>query len=386
MAEDIEAGGEAEPEGGSEVAELAGAEEAFSRAAEAQGVGEGGEESDRGAEGVPTRETPSASQQPTAAQEARSREWAEQEWRRREIAAQDAHRHRQERKRAEEQSQQLAQVLERFGQTPRPGEGQQPVEDPEPDREENFWEWHAWDQRRLQRDLLSAFDERLTPLLERDRQLRELEEQQAHVRQQQEQRSGWYQENAEVARQAHKLYVQTEEGRDYMDRVSWLAGIPGDGQGPGSPGAFSLAFQAAGFPSAKSDQMGVAFLHGMQDWSTREGLNPAAAIDYFVRALVAAAGGFYGGGAPAQQQAAPPAKLPASQDRVREMKRAAGSGIAGSAAASGAAPQDLQGQIKALADSGRLDDLNAMKALCSRFKLTPAQLRKEIGRVEAGAA
>lgn len=385
MAEDIEAGGEPEIKGG-DSGELASAQEAFSRAAEAQGVGEAEPEADRGTEAVPTRETPApaVTSQPAqaAAQEARNREWAEEQFRERRVRAMEAHRQREERRRAEEQQRLLREVLEARGQQ---GAPQAPVDDdPEPDRETEYWAWHEWDKRQLQKQLLSAFDERLQPLIQRDQQLAAWEAEQAEIRQRREAESAWFQEQATVAREAHQLYAQTEEGRDYMERVSWLAGVPGDDQR--ADGAFSLAFQAAGFPPNKSREMGIGFVRGMQDWAVRSGLNPAAALDYFTRALVAAAGGFYQPGQPqGQQQAPPPPKLKGAQERVSQMKRAAGSAVNGSAASTGAAPQDLQGSIKALADAGELDDMAALRQLAARFKLQLPAVLKEVRKVGAQA-
>jgi hypothetical protein len=390
MAEDIEAGGEPEIEGG-DSGELASAQEAFSRAAEAQGVPEAEAEADRGTGAVPTRETSApVSTYPTpqtpAQENRRNREWAEQQFREQRQQAADAHRQRLERRRIEEQERLLREVAEAQRQQ---GAPQAPADaDPEPDRETDYWAWHEWDKRQLQKQLLEAFDERLQPLVQRDQQLAAWEAEQAEIRQRREAERGWFEEQATVAREAHQLYAQTEEGRDYMERVSWLAGVPGDEQR--ADGAFSLAFQAAGFPTEKSREMGIGFVRGMQDWAVRQGLNPAAALDYFTRALVAAAGGFYAQGQAQGQQQAPaapaPPKLRGSQNSVREMKRAAGSALNGSAASTGGAPQDLQGSIKALADAGELDNMAALRQLAARFQIQLPTLKKEISRVAAGAA
>jgi hypothetical protein len=364
MADDIEGGSGADPEGGEDL-ELEAARASFERVAEEVGLpdAEPAEEAPVRPVWTPRSAPAEGGDAPPAAPDLRR--------------AHTRFMERIESDRRVESQRALDAALSRFereSEAPAaPVAAPSPPEDPEPDREEDFWGWHAWDQRRLQRELLSAFDERLQPLVQRDAQLREREQAEAEWRERQEREDQWRGEMANLARVGHEIYVEEEPA--YMERVVWLAGDPRDPQGDS---ALGLAFESAGWPRAEARQAAVRFVHAIQDRAIRAGQNPAAALDGFVKALAHSASYFYRGASSAAAPSPEPRPAPAARGRIRDMNASARSGVAGSASVAGEGPKDLNSALRAAAASGELDDLTNLRAIAKTHKVTMTELTKAI--------
>lgn len=341
------------------------ARESFERAAEKAGVpiGEGGE---GGRETVRTRKEPAA----PAAEPVLDGD-----------KASTAFRERLDRRRQERYLSALEKVAERaLRETPEPAAAPAvaaaPATNPH-DRETDYWSWLEWENKAMREGIVSSLDEKLKPVLSFFEEQQAERQREAEWRQQQGQRSAWFEQHAGVAKEAHEAYVATTEGSGYMDRVLWHVGDPGH---PGDPargiparqpvdGALTLGWLAAGFPEETARQLAIAHVHGMQQLALNHGLNPAVALDRFTRAQIAAAAPFYlgqgngnGNGAAA---AAPPAS--AARRRVAGMKQTAGSAVAGAVTESGPkAGGDLNSHLRNLASTGNLGT-EELRDLARRF-------------------
>lgn len=365
---------ESPAESGGEAPELSTARESFSRAAEKSGLSEAAPEGDRGSEGVATREEGDRSGTQTPAREP---DWnkANNEWR-----------ERREKVRQQRLMEALAKVADRI-----PAEPQQAAPPPQApagpetnpyDRETDYWEWYGWEQENLKKGIVSTLEEKWTPALEFLNALRTQQEQRAQQEQQSYERQEWLREQASIAREAHEVYVGTDEGQGYMDRVAWHVGTPGDPQRgiPPQDGALTIGFIAAGFPEQVAREMAMAHLHGMQMMAMRHGVNPAVAMDRFVRAQIAAAADWLNGmggnghGAPVVEPSPPPAT--ATRRRVAGMRQTADAAVAGSVAESGPETgKDLKAYLKAMASRDRLG-VSEMKDMARRFGVTPQHLSR----------
>lgn len=254
------------------------------------------------------------------------------------------------------------------------------------DRDTQYWEWAQWEGDARDKKLLAAWEEKLNARLGPVQQFFETQAQQ-HERlrveaQQRAQQEGWRNQMRELAGDAHEAYSATPEGKDYLDRVAWAIGDPGD---PGDPrlgipprpardGAVKIAWLAAGFPEPLADELTRRHLDGMIQLVERlnqEGvvqINPARALDMFSRGLIAAAAPYYtgnGGNGNGHPRPAPAAPSPA-QSRVRELKVAAESGVAGTSADTSRSGGDMDQDIKQALSAGRLTP-DALRTICKRF-------------------
>lgn len=364
--------------GGGENPELSSARESFSRAAEKAGLATPEGEADRGSAGVATGETgdSGAPAEPAAGQP----------------DFQIAHnqfnerlRTRREANRQERLYQALAKVAERAAAEPQAAAAPAGPDTNPFDRETEYWDWLGWEQNALKTGIVSELDARLKPILSFAQSWEQQQQRQTEEARVAEERQAWLREQGDLARQAHDVYVATEEGQGYLDRVNWHIGTPGDpARGiPAQDGALTIGFLAAGFPEHVAQQLSLAHKHAMHDLAIRHGLNPAAALDRFTRAQIAAAAdylGITGGNGHGQAQRtveapAPPPNVPA-RARVAAAKQTAQAAVAGSVSEAGPeGGKDLKAFLRTMASQERLG-VNEMKQLAKRFGVPPQQLAR----------
>jgi len=360
----------------------------FDKAADKAGLPEPDGSTDRPSAGVLTGEEPKPRRtKPTAESPAAPDP---------RVATDDYLRRRTEKQQARERQRQdrimevLAREADRLSQqtpeetavTPIAGDEQNPY-----DMETQWFFWDRWEKDARDKKLLAAWEEKLNARLGPVQQFFETQaQQQERLRaeaQQRAQREGWRNQMRELAGDAHEAYAATPEGQDYLERVAWAIGDPGD---PGDPqrgipprpardGAVKIAWLAAGFPEPLADELTRRHLDGMiqlverlnQDGVVQ--INPARALDMFSRGLIAAAAPYYmgnGGNGNGNGRSRPvPAPSPA-QSRVRELKVAAESGVAGTSADTSRSGGDMDQDIRQALSQGRLTP-DALRTICKRF-------------------
>lgn len=255
------------------------------------------------------------------------------------------------------------------------------------DRETDYWNWESWERQSLKDGILSSFDERLKPVLSFFEQQQEQSRIQAEEARRRSDEEAYYGEREAANRAAHDAYVATEEGRNYIERVSYLCGTPPD---PGDPargipprpagdGVLTLAWEAAGFSPDFARHAATGHVRGIIELCERHNqrnpqspINPAFALDRWTRTLIAGAASYLGmepqyatGNAVAGYSAAP-AETPA-QRRAAAHRQVASSAVAGSVAQAGAeGGKDLKALLADMVTKDKLG-VTEMRLLADRF-------------------
>lgn len=251
----------------------------------------------------------------------------------------------------------IAEQLETSGrlaaQEPSPGVAE--PEDPQPDMAEDFGAYQEWRDRQLLKQFKAELDQRLAPVTSVFDQQRQQYEQQAALAQQRDNERRWLEENAALAREAAEIYAQTEEGQDYLQRLAWQHGVPGDpSRGvPRQPGVTELGLLAAGFPPDFAADFSRRSVHAFHQLAVQHGLNPVLAMDRMTRVTLAASQQFYGAYYPqpgGEAQALPQVPAAPVSQEVRQLRQTAQAarGVAAVSEGRGAAsePKDVAGLLR----------------------------------------
>lgn len=285
---------------------------------------------------------------------------------------------------------QLAERLEAQAVPPAAAASAAP-EDPEPDMVENYQEWVAWDRRQRRLETEQLLDARLQPILSTYEQQQAWSQQQQQEQHQLAQRNAWYQQQAQLGREATEIYVATPEGQGFGERLAWRYGHPGDPARGLEPmdGSMTRALVAGGIPVEKARQITRANVHALQQFALDNNLNPAAFIDTIFRSEIAdyaAAVGYQppvSAGQPRQQQDS------AAVRNVRQMRQTAASA---SSVAGTAAEGSPQGGPKTAGDLARAGEATidrvmelARKSYGGNMKLAAKALREEAAKLQRSA-
>lgn len=255
---------------------------------------------------------------------------------------------------------------------PTPAQQAAEEEDPEPDPEVDYRGWMAWNNRQVKNGVLSE----LKPLLSAFEQEQQIRRQQAEVAQQRAYERGELDRRASIAREVSQAYMQTEEGRDFSDRLMFRFGDPGDPERGVAPidGVETLGLVAAGLPQQLARHINFSNARALAEIFAQHGLDPAVAIDRFNRALIYGANVYYGSGYQQQgyqqeyQQQLAPQQRPQSRaarevSQLRSTAQAAGA-VAGSASEGGgiaAAPDVAQASRAGVPAMAKLKEIARTK-------------------------
>lgn len=336
-------------------------------------------EPDRGSTGVATAENepsgPGPQQFNLPDPDAAHRSW--QDRRRQE-------RERREAQAAQEEVQRLIAALESEGRSGAAATAPATEEDPEPDPEVDFRAWSAWRDRQLQNQILQAMDQRFSPFLSAFEQEQQLRQQRAEEAREVEIRRQGLARRAQLAGEASREYMATEEGRGFPERLAFRFGDPGDREHGLEPidGVEALGLMAAGLPADLARQIALGNARALAEIFAGHGLNPAVAMDRFNRALIV--GSLQFAGAYQQQGAQPaprPAPTPAAREvaQLRQTAQAAGS-VAGTGADGGGAPGAPD--VAKAARSGHAPSMEQLRELAKKkYGGDKLQLARELRRL-----